>query len=183
MIKYRIKHVDTWLEPRGKPDPIKIYFFVILFLLLGVLGALFNQHQIKESRLLKPTTINVKFVEANCQGQSSSGKHVKSPHMFKTYVYSPTQSTGRSLTYKAYDSIPYASKSDCEADLQNANTIYPRTQVWYDQDALWDARWTLDEPSPIRVFWYFSIVAGALFIFGLLEHRRMKHREHDIHNG
>jgi hypothetical protein len=180
MNKYRIKNADTWFDQKRKPDPIKFYFFAMLFLLLGVFGARFNQHQIEESRLKKPATINVKFVEASCYGQSGR----KRPLMFKTYIYSLTQSGGREQTYKAYDSIQYASKSDCEIYLQNANTIFPRTHTWYDQDAPWNARWTLDEPSPVRVFWYSSIPASVLFIFGLFQHRKMKqHREHDIHNG
>ena len=133
---------------------MKKYLLITSLLLVGFFGVSFNQRQFEELRLKNPATINVKFVEASCS-------HKRGIYMVKTYKYSLTQSGGWEQEYKVYDSIPYASISKCEAVLQNANTISPRTEVWYDQDALWNSKWSLGEPPPLWTFWYFSIPGGC----------------------
>ena len=163
--KRRTKRAFILFEQKGKPDPIKFYFFAILFLLLGILASIFEQQRAEELRFINPIAINVNLVGATCSGQSGKQR----PHMFRTYVYSPQQAG----SYKTYDSIEYASVLDCKADLSNASAIFPRTHVWYDQSTPWDARWTLEEPSPLVPFWCCLPIVGIILFFGLWEQRRL----------
>lgn len=160
-------------EWKGKPDPVKYYFFAMLFLALGVGFYFFDLQRKEELRLTNPATANVKLIEARCLGPSGKVRL----HMFKTYVYTSKPSGG---IYKAYDSVEYASPSECASDLPNASSIFPHTFVWYDPGAPWDARWSLDEPSSTPILWAALAFAGFFIFLGLLDFRKVRrNRNHD----
>ena len=179
--KRRKKKVLSLFESKGKPDPYRFYFAAMIFLVIGIVANLHFLHLNEELRLKNPNTINVKLVESNCYGQSSSGKHVQGPHMFNTYVYSPKQDNGREETYKISDSVSYASESKCKVDLENATSLLLRSHVWYEPASPWKARWTLDERSPNPLLWFTSALSLLLFVFGFLSHRK-KYRDNDVHS-
>jgi hypothetical protein len=158
------------IEAGSQPDPAGFYFSAFLLFVLGIFGQHFLQYHREESSLKNPVAIEVELVGAQCY--QSVKKH--GPHMMRTYAYSPGPLQGPRTEYKAYDTVPFETVSDCELRLKYAGVVSPRTRIWYDPAMPSKARWELEKSSPILLIWWTSALSGLLLLTGIFFHRRLK---------
>jgi hypothetical protein len=159
------------LKATYSASPTTCFFIASIFVLIGVWSYQRAAQINSNLRLTQPIVTTAYFKDAYCGYESGKGG---GPVMRIQYEYSyPGSKDDRQLSL-ATESVRFESRKSCDQELPNASKYKSQKQIWYDGDKPQRSRFTLEESSPWKIFFFMMLLAVMVALFGFMNRKKNK---------